>query len=159
MLHNDPREPRYYLWRFMIAGEHQGKGYGRRAMELRIEHVKTRPGAKELLLSYVPGEGSPEGFYRRLGFELTGEENEGKIMARLRLREGENPSVFSTLPNYRVSSPVLRAPKSEGCLGRQLLSIRAQPLRARGTLAGSTRSFRGVRRCRCRRNGSARAPI
>jgi diamine N-acetyltransferase len=38
-------------------------------------------------LSYVPGEGSPEGFYRRLGFEPTGEENEGEIMASLRLRE------------------------------------------------------------------------
>ena len=87
MLHDDPREPRYYLWRFMIAGEHQGKGYGRRAMELLIEHVKTRPGAEELLLSYVPGEGSPEGFYRRLGFEPTGEENEGEIMASLRLWE------------------------------------------------------------------------
>jgi diamine N-acetyltransferase len=71
----------------MIAGEPQGKGYGRRAMELLIEHVKTRPGAEELLLSYVPGEGSPEGFYRRLGFEPTGEENEGEIMASLRLWE------------------------------------------------------------------------
>ncbi len=88
MLHDDPREPRYYLWRFMIAGEHQGKGYGRRAMELLIEHVETRPGAEELLLSYVPGQGSPEGFYRRLGFEPTGEENEGEIMAGVRLREG-----------------------------------------------------------------------
>jgi diamine N-acetyltransferase len=46
MLHDDPREHRYYLWRFMIAGGHQGKGYGRRAMELLIEHVKTRSGAE-----------------------------------------------------------------------------------------------------------------
>ncbi len=88
MLHDDLEKPSYYLWRFMIAEEHQGKGYGRRAMELLIEHVKTRPMAEELLLSYVPGEASPEGFYRRLGFEPTGEENEGEIMARLRLREG-----------------------------------------------------------------------
>jgi diamine N-acetyltransferase len=55
-------------------------------MELLIEHVKTRPRAEELLLSYVPCEGSPEGFYRCLGFEPTGEENEGAIMAGLRLR-------------------------------------------------------------------------
>lgn len=56
MLHDDPREPRYYLWRFMVDAEHRGKGYGRRAMGLLVEHVKARPGAAELLLSYVPGE-------------------------------------------------------------------------------------------------------
>ncbi len=86
MLYDDPREPRYYLWRFMIDGGHQGKGYGRRAMELLIEHVKTRPMAEELLLSYVPGEGSPEGFYRGLGFEPAGEENGGEVMASLSLK-------------------------------------------------------------------------
>jgi diamine N-acetyltransferase len=59
MLHDEPREPKYYSWRPIIAGEHQGKGYGRRAMGLLIEHVKTRLVAEELLLSYLPGEGSP----------------------------------------------------------------------------------------------------
>jgi diamine N-acetyltransferase len=53
----------------MIADAHQGKGYARGAMELLIEHVRRRPMVEELLLSYVPGEGSPEGFYRGLGFE------------------------------------------------------------------------------------------
>jgi diamine N-acetyltransferase len=70
----------------MIAEEHQGKGYGRRAMELLIGHVKMRPMAEELTLSYVPGEGSPEGFYRGLGFEPTGEENDGEVMMSLRLK-------------------------------------------------------------------------
>ena len=87
MLYDDPREPRYYLWRFMVAAEQQGKGYGRRAMELLIEHVKTRPGAEELLVGYVPGKGSPEGFYRGLGFEPTGEIHEGEVMLRLVLRD------------------------------------------------------------------------
>ena len=36
--------------------------------------------AEELLLSYVPGEGSPEGFYRGLGFEPTGEVDEGEVV-------------------------------------------------------------------------------
>lgn len=85
MLHEDPEKPEYYLWRFMIAAEHQGKGYGRRAMQLLIEHVKTRPRARELLLSYVPGDGNPEGFYGGLGFEPTGEHNGGELVMRLRL--------------------------------------------------------------------------
>ena len=83
MLHDDPDKPEYYLWRFMIAAE--GKGYGRRAMHLLIDHVRTRPMARELLLSYVPGDGNPERFYGGLGFEPTGEINEGEIVMRLRL--------------------------------------------------------------------------
>lgn len=72
MLFDDPEAPEYILWRFMVAGEHQGKGFGRRAIELLIEHVRGRPGATELLLSYVPGEGCPEPFYRSLGFKPNG---------------------------------------------------------------------------------------
>ena len=79
----------YYLWRFMIDARHQGKGYGRRAMELLIEHVKGQPKAKELTLSHVPGDGSPEGFYRKLGFEHTGEEEgEELVMKRTLEKEG-----------------------------------------------------------------------
>jgi diamine N-acetyltransferase len=87
MLYDDPQKPEYHLWRFMIADGHQGKGYARRAMELIIEHVRRRPTAEELLLSYVPGEGSPEGFYRGLGFEPTGEVDEGEVVMRLRLSD------------------------------------------------------------------------
>jgi len=92
MLYDDPQKPEYYLWRFMIAAEHQGKGYGRRAMGLLVEHVKTRPGAEELLLSYVPGEGSPETFYGSLGFEPTGEVEDGEVVMRLRLKDTEQAS-------------------------------------------------------------------
>ena len=87
MLYDDPQKPEYHLWRFMIAEGQQGKGYARRAMELLIEHVSRRPRAEELLLSYVPGEGSPEGFYRGLGFEATGEVEEGEVVMGLRLSD------------------------------------------------------------------------
>jgi diamine N-acetyltransferase len=72
MLSDDPDEQEYFLWRLMVAKPQQGKGFGRRAVELLIEHVKTRPGAKELLTSCGQGEGSPEDFYRRLGFKRNG---------------------------------------------------------------------------------------
>lgn len=87
MLYDDPQKPEYYLWRFMIAGEHQGKGFGRRAMEMVISHVRNRPMAKELLSSYVPGEGSPVGFYLGLGFEDTGEVDDGEIVITLQLND------------------------------------------------------------------------
>ena len=59
MLRDDPEKPQYYLWRFMIAAEHQGKGYGKAALDRVVEYVRTRPGATELLCSYVPGEAGP----------------------------------------------------------------------------------------------------
>ncbi len=85
MLYDDPGEPVYFLWRFMVDARFQGKGYGGRAIELLAEHVRTRPGATELRTSWVPGPGSPEGFYLRLGFQPTGEIDEGEVVARLGL--------------------------------------------------------------------------
>jgi diamine N-acetyltransferase len=70
----------YFLWRLMIDAAHQRRGYGRRAVEcLIIEHVRSRPHATRLPTSRVAGEGSPEGFYRGLGFRPTGEEPEGEL--------------------------------------------------------------------------------
>ncbi len=63
---------------------YQGKGFGRRALEILIEHVKTRPGARTLTLSYVPEiQGNPEAFYRKLGFRPTGEVDEDEVVMAL----------------------------------------------------------------------------
>ena len=83
MLADEPDEPEYFLWRFMIDERYQGRGYGRRAAELLVDYVRTRPGATELLVSYEQGEGGPEPFYRRLGFEPTGEVIDGEMVAKL----------------------------------------------------------------------------
>ncbi len=72
MLYDDPEQQSYFLWRLMIAQHHHGKGLGRRAMELVLAYVRTRPGAVTLETSCGQGEGSPEGFYRKLGFERNG---------------------------------------------------------------------------------------
>ncbi len=69
MLHDSlDDEPGYFLWRLMVGGPHQTKGFGRRAIELLIDHVRTLPGAVELRTSCGLGEESPEGFYQSLGF-------------------------------------------------------------------------------------------
>jgi len=85
MLEDQPEKPEYYLWRFMIDARYQGMGFGRRALELLIEHVRTRPGATELLTSVHQAEGGPQRFYERIGFALTGEYEEGEAVMRLRL--------------------------------------------------------------------------
>ncbi|MEO1670181.1 MAG: GNAT family N-acetyltransferase [Cyanobacteria bacterium J06631_2] len=71
MLKDKPEEAEYYLWRFMIDARYQGLGFDRRALLILIDRVKTRPNATQLLTSVVPGSGSPQGFYKKLGFKLT----------------------------------------------------------------------------------------
>lgn len=89
MLDENPEQGVYFLWRFMIAGEHQGRGFGRAALDLVVEHVRSRPGATELLSSYVPGEHGPRDFYLAYGFEETGETEGEEIVIRLPLGPGE----------------------------------------------------------------------
>lgn len=83
MLYDDPQAGEYYLWRFMIDARYQGHHFGERAIQLLIDYVRTRPDATELLLSYVPAEGSPQPFYSRLGFVETGEVSDGENVMRL----------------------------------------------------------------------------
>jgi len=85
MLSDKPAVPEYFLWRFMIDARYQGMDFGRRALEQVIAHVRTRPGARAFLTSIVPGEGSPQGFYEKLGFALTGDVEDGEAVMRLDL--------------------------------------------------------------------------
>ncbi len=64
--------PGVYLWRFMIARPFQGKGIGKKAIDLVVRDLKAR-GIRELYTSYGLGEASPEGFYKGLGFVRTGD--------------------------------------------------------------------------------------
>lgn len=63
--------PGMFLWRFMIAGPDQGKGYGRKAIGLVLRNLAARK-IYELYTSCGEGEGSPLGFYLQLGFVATG---------------------------------------------------------------------------------------
>lgn len=85
MLFDDPVQPEYYLWRLMIAAGQQRKGYGSQALSQVVAYVRSRPGARELRTSCVPGEGSPCRFYQKLGFTFTGEEEDGELVMVLPL--------------------------------------------------------------------------
>jgi diamine N-acetyltransferase len=88
MLYEDTEKGEYFLWRFMVAAGHQGNGYGKRALDLVVEHVRGLPRATELRTSYVPGEHGPRDFYLRYGFEETGEVEDGERVVRLPLSSG-----------------------------------------------------------------------
>jgi diamine N-acetyltransferase len=82
MLSDDPSMPEYFLWRLMIDASYQKLGFAKQAMLQLFEYVRTRPGAKEIFCSCVPGEGSPQGFYESLGFALTGEVDGDEVVMR-----------------------------------------------------------------------------
>jgi diamine N-acetyltransferase len=82
---NPNHQPVYFLWRFMIDAKYQGKGYGREAMKLIINHVKTRPKAHKLLLSHSKLDGNAGEFYLKCGFEYTGKEIYDELVMSLKL--------------------------------------------------------------------------
>ena len=75
----------YYLWRLLIDHRFQRAGYGTAALDLVVEHVRTRPDARTLLTSHVVGPTSPVTFYQRYGFRLTGDLHEGEPILELDL--------------------------------------------------------------------------
>jgi diamine N-acetyltransferase len=86
MLEDRAGAPEVFLWRFMIDRRHQKLGYGRRALELVLDVVRSRPGTAALTLSHVAGEGNPAPFYQRLGFVHTGETDpDGELLMRREL--------------------------------------------------------------------------
>jgi len=85
MLGEVPEKGLHFLWRLMVDERYQGRDYGRKALELVIQHVKTVTSAKELLTSCHEGKGSPKGFYLKMGFVETGEKiDNGEIVMKLK---------------------------------------------------------------------------
>ena len=61
----------YYVWRFMIDRRYQGKGYGREAMKLALDFIRTFPAgeARYCWLSYEPENTVAKNLYLSLGFQ------------------------------------------------------------------------------------------
>lgn len=85
MLYDNPDEAEYFLWRYMIDARYQKLGFGKKAMDLLVEHVRHRPGAHQLTLSCVPGDDGPEPFYLKYGFTRTGEWEEIECVMKMDL--------------------------------------------------------------------------
>lgn len=76
--------PEPYLWRLLVDRLHQRRGIGSMAMDLVEDRCRSW-GANALDTSWVPGRGSPELFYLRRGFRLTGRVVDGEIEGRKQL--------------------------------------------------------------------------
>ena len=82
-LYEDPLD-RYWLWRFMIDRDHQGKGIGREALKTIIGYFKDN-GANNIRLSTKEDNTKALNLYRKAGFYDTGEMNDEEIVLQLDL--------------------------------------------------------------------------
>ena len=60
----------YFIWRFMIDKRYQRKGYGRKAMQLALNYIRTLPcgPAESIWLSYEPENEVAKKLYSSFGF-------------------------------------------------------------------------------------------
>ena len=77
----------YNLWRLMIDKNFQNKGYGREAVRLALQFIKTFPckEAEYCWLSYEPDNDVARHLYHSFGFVETGEKDCNELIAVLKL--------------------------------------------------------------------------
>ena len=77
----------YSIWRLMIDKKHQGKGYGRDAIRLALDFIRTWPCGKAEYceISYEPENEAARKLYCSLGFKENGEMDGDEIVAVMKL--------------------------------------------------------------------------
>ncbi len=77
----------YNLWRLMIDKKYQGKGYGKEAIRLALEFIRTLPcgEAEYCWLSYEPENTVAAKLYSSFGFNETGDMDGEELIAVLKL--------------------------------------------------------------------------
>lgn len=79
---DEEEDDRYWLWRFMIDQNEQGKGYGQAALAEIIRYFQDW-GADRLFLSTEPENECGVHIYHKAGFEETGEIDDGEAVMKL----------------------------------------------------------------------------
>ncbi|WP_034849287.1 GNAT family N-acetyltransferase [Clostridium hydrogeniformans] len=74
------------LDQFMISGEHQGKGYGKKVMDLWIDSIKNEGKYELIILCYIKGNEMAKKLYLNIGFYHTEEKDEEEIIMKYNLK-------------------------------------------------------------------------
>ncbi len=77
----------YNIWRLMIDKRYQGKGYGKGALKLALDFIRTFPcgTAQYCWVSYAPENTAAESLYHSFGFTKTNFFDNGELIAVLTL--------------------------------------------------------------------------
>lgn len=73
----------YTIWRFMIDARYQGKGYGKKALQLSIDYLRKEFDVNEIFLSFEQTNAVAEKLYSSMGFQRTGEMAGEEVEMRL----------------------------------------------------------------------------
>lgn len=73
----------FNIFRLMIDRRHQGRGYGRRAMEVLIDRLVADPRPHRITTCFVPENAAARRMYASLGFVESGFDEDGEIIAEL----------------------------------------------------------------------------
>ncbi len=73
------------IYRFMIDRAHQGKGYGGAALAAAIKEIARVRSVRKIAISYMPGNRVARKFYAGFGFGEVGRDDDGEVMAELKL--------------------------------------------------------------------------
>jgi diamine N-acetyltransferase len=90
MLYPDDDPEAAYLWRLMIAADHQGRGYGHAAVALAVA-VTRDWGLPRMSSGVADLDHANHGFYARLGFRPTGKVAWGDRLITLNLNDFAPP--------------------------------------------------------------------
>ena len=77
----------YSIWRLMIDRRYQRRGYGRQAMKLALDYIRTQPAgyADRCYLSYEPENVNAKALYNSFGFIETGDMDDDELVAVMKL--------------------------------------------------------------------------
>lgn len=78
--------PVYFLWRFMIATEHQRKGYGKQTLDLLVKKCKEE-NIRYLYVSSTRIDPMPYQMYIDYGFEDTGLVDDGENVLKFKISQ------------------------------------------------------------------------
>lgn len=84
----EPSGDQYWLWRFMIGAEHQGKGHGSAALREIIRYFETY-GADPITLSTKADNTAALALYHKFGFRENGQKNGEEIVLKLYLHQAQ----------------------------------------------------------------------
>ena len=73
------------IYRFMIDRKHQGRGYGRAALARALDEIRADPAIRKVSIGYIPENPVAKPFYASFGFVEVGKDEDGEIIAELKL--------------------------------------------------------------------------
>ena len=83
-------KPAYELYKVMIGKKYQGQGFGKEAVRLLLDYIKTFPygEAENVYVQWHPENAASERLFAAAGFAAVGTDEDGAVTARMKLTGG-----------------------------------------------------------------------